>query len=156
MPRANSIPIYLNIVQQNRFWSNVNGIGPELTCWLWSGRVDGFGYGHFKSQGHSLKAHRVAWVLKRGAIPEGLTLDHLCRNPRCVNPAHLELVSNKENILRGESFSAVNAAKTHCKRGHELSGENIWRRINGKRDCKLCAQERRHPVDGIGTERPRA
>jgi hypothetical protein len=144
MPRVNSVPIELNIVQANRFWSNVSGMGRVDTCWLWSGRVDGFGYGHFKNQKRSLKAHRVAWTLKRGPIPAGMTLDHLCRNPRCVNPMHLEIVTNKENILRGTSPTAVNALKTHCKRGHELTPENIWT-SRGKRACKQCLWDKRHP-----------
>lgn len=147
MPRANSVPIALNNVQELRFWGNVNGYGPVDTCWLWGGRVDGFGYGHFKVKGHSLKAHRVAWTLRRGAIEAGLTLDHLCRNPRCVNPSHLELVTNKENILRGESPTAANAKKTHCPRGHLLSGDNIRTYVYTKghtmRQCQSCRRERK-------------
>jgi hypothetical protein len=143
MPRANSIPIRLTNLQELKFWGNVNGYGPDATCWLWGGRVDDFGYGHFKVSGHSLKAHRVAWTLRRGDIPVGMTLDHLCRNPRCVNPSHLQVVTNKENILRGESPTAINARLTHCKRGHLLAGENI-RVHHGHRQCLLCVKELRH------------
>jgi hypothetical protein len=142
MPRPNSIPIDLNIVQCARFWSKVSGVGPRNGCWLWTGRVDGFGYGHFKTRKRSLKAHRVAWTLKCGPIPPGMTLDHLCRQPRCVNPEHLQVVTNKENILRGTSPTAVNAQKTHCKRGHELTAENIWTK-RGRRNCKQCQRDRR-------------
>lgn len=145
MPRANSAPIELNIVQANRFWSNVTGVSEPDGCWLWSGRVDGFGYGHFKNQKRSLKAHRVAWTLKRGPIAIGVTLDHLCRTPRCVNPAHLEAVTNKENIRRGNSPTAANGRKTHCSNGHELTPDNTYRYSFGGGDhrfCKTCSKLR--------------
>lgn len=141
MPRVNRIAIELNVVQVGRFWSKVNGYGSD-GCWLWGDRVDSFGYGHFKLRTRTLKAHRVAWTLKRGPIPDDKTLDHLCRTPRCVNPAHLALVSNKQNILRGASPTAINALKTHCSRGHELTGANI-RTCRGKRECRLCEEIRR-------------
>jgi uncharacterized protein YfaT (DUF1175 family) len=107
-------------------------------CWLWTGRRDGFGYGHFKAHGRTLKAHRVAWTLKNGAIPDDKTLDHVCRNPQCVNPAHIALVSNKQNILRGVSPTAKNALKTHCERGHKLTTGNLVQRTDGRRDCLAC------------------
>jgi len=95
-----------------------------------------------KSHQRPLRTHRIAWTLRRGAIPDDKTLDHLCRVPACVNPEHMALVSNKENILRGDSFSARNARKTHCKRGHELCGKNVTV-TNGHRHCRLCVKERK-------------
>jgi hypothetical protein len=85
----------------------------------------------------------VAYELAIGPIPEGLTIDHLCRNRGCVNPAHLEAVTNRTNLLRGDGIAALNARKTHCKRGHEFTPENtyVWR--EGTRACRAChtAQE---------------
>lgn len=123
-----------------RFWAKVERRGPD-DCWLWTaGLNNGYGtiYGGRRSP---LRAHRVAYELLVGPIPDGLTLDHLCRNRRCVNPAHLEPVSNRENILRGESFSAEQARRTHCPSGHPLEGDNLRpdQSKQGKRACRLCA-----------------
>jgi hypothetical protein len=73
-----------------------------------------------------------------GPIPDGLFLDHTCRNRNCVNPQHLDPVTNKENILRGEGSPAKNARKTHCKNGHPLKGENLVRGSKGERVCRTC------------------
>jgi hypothetical protein len=87
-----------------------------------------------------MRAHRVSYVLAHGSIPDGLQLDHLCRNKLCVNPTHLEAVTARENTLRGVSVAAVNAKKTHCPRGHELSGSNLlaYRKV---RSCRACSLE---------------
>jgi len=90
-----------------------------------------------------VRAHRYSYEAFVGPIPEGLTLDHLCRVRNCVNPEHLEPVSLKENLLRGDSSPAHNARKTHCMRGHALSGDNLY--INpgtGYRACRTCLRER--------------
>lgn len=119
---------------------------PNTGCWLWLGHVDRGGYGQFRvgsqtdgTRRHA-RAHRVAYELLRGPIPAGQTLDHLCRVRSCVNPDHLEAVSKRENILRGESFAAINASKTHCANGHEYTPENtrLWR---GERYCRTCRTE---------------
>lgn len=83
------------------------------------------------------KAHRVAFELIRGCIPNGLVLDHLCRNRGCVNPDHLEPVTFRENIMRGVGYTAQQARKTHCRHGHEFTVENtyVWR---GGRICRTC------------------
>lgn len=86
--------------------------------------------------------HRVVYELEYGPIPEGRELDHLCRNRACVNPKHLEIVSHRENCLRGVAPAAQNARKTHCKYGHPLSGGNLHMRKDGGRMCLAC-QERR-------------
>ncbi|MGO3650436.1 HNH endonuclease signature motif containing protein [Agrococcus casei] len=84
-----------------------------------------------------LPAHRFAYADSRGAIPEGLEIDHLCRNRSCVNPKHLEAVSKRENLARGYAVPAINARKTHCKRGHEFTAENTYR-WGSSRICRAC------------------
>jgi hypothetical protein len=139
-----------------RFWSKVdkNGPVPEHRpdlgpCWLWKAARNPKGYGIFGK----LKAHRVAYELLIGPIPERHTLDHLCRNRACVNPAHTEPVTNKTNILRGISFSAQNARKTHCLRGHPLTGDNLYTYSDGERSCKTCKNMRQR-IDYEPTVRP--
>ena len=112
-------------------------------CWLWVAKQNGHGYGSLRvgsiaGRGNNAVAHRIAYELLVGPIPEGLTLDHLCRVRNCVNPEHLEAVTHRVNILRGSGASARNAAKTHCKHGHPLVPENIYRNPNGYRVCAKC------------------
>lgn len=109
-------------------------------CWIWMGqRVDG--YGRFQFYRETIQAHRAVYEHFRGPIPDGLVIDHLCRVHECVNPLHLEPVTQRTNVLRGIAPTAENAAKTHCKWGHELSGSNLILRPDG-RECRACA--RRH------------
>lgn len=111
-------------------------------CVLWTGATDGDGrYGSFYYEGRVRRAHRVAYVMFVGPIPEGLDLDHLCRVTQCVNPAHMEPVSHGENVLRGESIQAKNARKTHCKRGHQFTAVDL--RPRG-RVCQRCAEIRNY------------
>lgn len=107
-------------------------------CWEWSLCTDrATGYGVTRHGGKKVNAHRLSYELFVGPIPEGLCLDHLCRNRLCINPQHLEAVTTRVNIIRGESPSAINAAKTHCKKGHEFTGENLV--FDGeKRRCRIC------------------
>ncbi len=88
-----------------------------------------------------MRAHRFAFEMARGPVPEGLQLDHLCRVRHCVNPGHLELVTSRVNTLRGTSFSAVNATKTHCPKGHPYSTENTHTDASNKRHCRVCNRE---------------
>lgn len=113
----------------------------ESGCWLWTGHKTPGGYGRFSCsevQTASMYAHRVAYMTFVGAIPEGLELDHLCRVRHCVNPNHLEAVTPRENTLRSNGPSALNARKTHCPHGHPLSGENLYRAPDGSRHCRVC------------------
>lgn len=113
-----------------RFWSKVDASG---CCWQWTAAVAGR-YGQFTvSQRDRRPAHRYAWELLVGPIPHGMQLDHLCRNARCVNPDHLEVVDGRTNILRSAAPSALNARKTHCKNGH-----NDWTTYRGSRVCRTC------------------
>lgn len=118
-------------------------------CWLWSGLMKANGYGMVAvgrtTNGTPVRrhAHRVMYVLMVGPVPEGMTLDHLCRNRRCVNPAHLEPVSNAENVLRGYSPPANNARKTSCPGGHAYTQENTYvNPVSGRRRCRTCDRKR--------------
>jgi hypothetical protein len=111
------------------------GTQPE-GCWLWTAQHDRAGYAQFylTSLRRSVGAHRFAYELLVGPIPDGLVIDHLCRNPGCVNPGHLEPVTNAENIRRG----LAGRLKTHCPKGHPLDGSNVYLRRNGTRYCRRC------------------
>lgn len=111
-------------------------------CIEWVGGLNWKGYGKVAIGGRTKVAHRVAYELLVGPIPDGLTLDHLCRNRACVNPEHLEPVTNRENILRGTAPSAMNAAKTHCPQGHPYDEANTYVSAKGSRHCRQCHAER--------------
>ena len=114
----------------------------ESGCWLWTSSRRTNGYGEMAAWGKNRLAHRVMYELLIGPIPDGLVLDHLCRTPACVNPDHLEAVTERENILRGSGAAAANARKTHCIHGHEFTEENTkrFRMPNGRlgRACRTC------------------
>ena len=131
----------LNREQAIRFVRNIEP-GPMFngsSCWVWTGQTGRRGgYGQFCYRDFQPVAHRVMYTAVHGPIPEGLTLDHLCRNPPCVNPKHMEVVSHKVNILRGISPSAVNAVKTTCPKGHAY--DMTAKRPDGRtyRRCSEC------------------
>lgn len=105
-------------------------------CWRWLGGRSSNGYGSFTFNGICSTSHRFSYVHHHGPIPEGLVIDHLCNNTNCVNPNHLKAVTGTENTHR--HFAAI----THCKRGHPLSGDNVYRHPTGRRVCKACEKFR--------------
>lgn len=137
---------------EQRFWSYVEW---SEGCWAWHGALYPTGYGHFTWKRASGYAHRAAYLLAVGPIPEGMHLDHLCRTPRCVNPAHLEPVTPRANVLRSPIAEAANnAAKTHCKHGHSLDDAYEWRRTG--RRCRTCHLEKSREQTRRKTEARRA
>lgn len=142
IPRRGS-PFEAGRSQPDDFWKRVDKTD---TCWLWTGPTQPHnGYGRLGYRGRSVFAHRLAYELLVGPIPDGLTLDHLCRVRTCVNPLHLEPVTQRENTLRGDTIAAANARKTSCKRGHPFSPENTHiycHRGTVRRSCKECNRQR--------------
>lgn len=132
-----------------RFWDKVK---KTETCWLWTAALSLDGYGRFQLDGGPRLAHRVAYQLQVGPIPEGLQLDHLCRVRNCVNPAHLEPVSHQENCARG-----INAQteKTSCPRGHKYVTENTYIDPRGWRGCRECRRRSRREFEARGRQRGR-
>lgn len=141
-----------------RLWRRVDKNGPLSAhrpdlgpCWIWTGGKTGRGYGGVANEGtrregtrRLVNVHRLAYELLVGPIPSGLTLDHLCRVRLCVRPAHLEPVTLRMNILRGEGPTAKQARQTHCKRGHPFDKANTSLQ-RGKRSCRACKSlSRRH------------
>lgn len=116
------------------FWEKVER---STGCWRWTAGCDADGYGVFHMAGQARGAHRVAFELLVGAIPGGLQIDHLCRNRGCVNPAHLEPVTPRENQRRADVALGIRSAATHCPQGHEYSPENTYM-AKTKRNCRAC------------------
>lgn len=124
-----------------RFVAKVSMPDDPDDCWLWTAHKVHDGYGKFWLDGRHVLAHRVSYEWLVGPIPDGLQIDHLCRVRHCVNPAHLEPVTQRENLLRGETILAANAAKTHCPSGHAYDDENTCV-SGGWRYCRACNRER--------------
>jgi len=106
-------------------------------CWEWTDGTNHHGYGGFNVNNKAILSHRFIYEYYHGMICPDLTIDHLCRNRKCVNPLHLEQVSMKINNERGMSPSGINSRKTHCIRGHQFTEENTIKG-KGRRRCKIC------------------
>jgi HNH endonuclease len=131
-----------------RFWSKVVCVdSANDTCWHWLAQKTQRGYGKIKISRKWVLAHRAAWIMTYHTIDTTLTLDHLCRNPACVNPKHLEQVPMRVNTLRGMSGPANNARKTHCRRGHPFDAYNtaLTNKNNDgiyvSRRCRTCHRD---------------
>lgn len=130
MTRGLKQPAVVRLLDKTRF-------DAQTGCWIWTASQTSGGYGVFKIPGVATQAHRAAYVLLAGPVPTGLHLDHLCRNKLCVNPDHLEPVTQAENNRR------ACAVKTHCPQGHEYSSDNlVWRQSRQTRECKQCNRDR--------------
>lgn len=124
--------------QRDRFWSNVTEDG---ACWVWTGTITSAGYGQitfcFGGSKANYLAHRVSYTLMADEIPDGLELDHLCHNTRCVNPEHLDPVTHAVNLSRSRA-----AIRATCKHGHTRTPENTYRNKLGHQKCRECARTR--------------
>jgi hypothetical protein len=153
------------------FWSKVDLSGGPEACWPWWAAVKANGYGAYTPLAPAVPdgtprlvyAHRWAWQLVHGRIPGGLVIDHRCFNPRCCNPGHLQLVTSRDNVLRGRGATMVAHREGRCVHGHELTAENTlwtWSSEKGRvtARCRLCARaagarvraKRRRPPDPLG------
>ena len=128
-----NIPLFDRVVSQ--FWQQVE---QTPNCWLWHGRM-ARDYGQICFRDHSIQyrvmAHRFAYTILRGPIPNGLTIDHLCRNKVCVNPTHMEIVTLRENSIRATPYTRT--LKLVCIRGHSMTGLKL---VKGKRRCRPCGE----------------
>ena len=125
----------------------VEKVRTDGSCWTWLGAVTENGYGQMWFDGKPRRPHRVAYLLLVGEIPDGLTIDHLCRNKLCVNPAHMEPVTSAENKRRWARLI------TACKRGHDYTQENTGRNSRGQRHCKRCIRESRQRAREMAGQR---
>ena len=107
-------------------------------CWEWDGSRNAGGYGQLSVDGRNRMAHRVVYELLVGPIPDGMQIDHLCKTRQCVNPGHMEVVTCRENLMRGDTIQAENAGKTHCRHGHEFTPENTYAQRGHNRACRIC------------------
>ena len=133
------------------FWSKVDKTD---TCWRWTGSVSDAGYGVFSVKGKLRGAHRVSYEMNVGPIPDGMHIHHRCEVRDCVNPAHLEPLTPRQNVLLSSATGAVNARKTHCVNGHEYTPESTRRTKSGARVCRTCGIDRKANRYGVTKGRP--
>ena len=120
---------------QKRFWEKVTKTNK---CWNWNGSKNKHGYGMFVIAGVRYLTHRLSYEFLKGEITNGLVIDHLCRNSGCVNPAHLEVVTTRVNVLRGIGLSAINIRKKVCIKGHPFTENNTKIRIRNSKQERVC------------------
>ena len=139
---ANVVPVWERTAGYLTF-GPVSPHRPDLgPCWIWTGLLDRYGYGRISIGQNRIRfAHGVVYAKLIGPLADDHELDHLCRIPSCVNPFHLDPVTHRTNVLRGTGFSAVNAAKTQCIRGHEFNSQNTRTDRDGKRWCRPCHRD---------------
>lgn len=127
-----------------RFWARVSPC-PMSGCWLWTGSENTKGYGKIIVNGRTSNAHRIAYCRLVGPVPAELDVDHKCRVRCCVNPAHLEPVTHRENMMRGVGFASINARRIACHRGHRFTDENTRVRVRADgsthRECRQCTRD---------------
>lgn len=137
--RRRGLPLLQSLPMESRFWTKVDR-GSTDACWTWTAALRPSGYGAFYCGDRMVGAHRISYLLAKGPIPEGLVLDHLCRNRACVNPHHLEAVTPRTNTQRGLSGALV----MECRHGHPYTPENTYRNpTTGQRKCRACKREKR-------------
>jgi hypothetical protein len=136
---------------RDRFLAKVGPLDPVTTCREWQGTMSCTGYGLISVQGRYRGAHRVAYELFKGPVPDGLDVHHICRNPRCVSWDHLQAVTRSQNavfgigpqVTRARNYSTHGSTPDTCKRGHPMSGENLYVSPDGKqRACRECGRAR--------------
>lgn len=120
-------------ITMDRFWNKVNKTDG---CWIWTASKTYQGYGYFRLDGRMQKAHRVSYKILKGQIPNGMMILHSCHNPSCVNPEHLRIGTNQENMRDMSNAKRGNAGRTHCKNGHEFNEINT--RYGKQRICRIC------------------
>jgi len=145
-PASDSLVALRNLAApeiQERFWSMVDASGD---CWEWTGRIDDVGYGHFGARYKApIRAHRYSYLLLVGDIPKHMVIDHLCQNRPCVNPDHLEVVTRRENWLRGTAPNARAFRQNRCRNGHP--------KVEGQLRCATCVRiylKKRYPGIYVG------
>lgn len=136
-PEVRERPIIFSAREEAEFQSRV-APEPNSGCWLWTGHINPKGYGRF---GAGEMAHRASLRRECIPVPPGMEVDHTCKTRCCVNPDHLEVVTHRENLLRGDTVAARSAAATHCPQGHAYEGRNLVMR-GGRRSCRECQRVR--------------
>ncbi len=146
----------LTVEELERFESYRDGSAPG--CWIWRGSIRYADpkrllrpYGRFWLRGRLWMAHRLAFEIVNGPVPEGLVVHHVCGETLCVRPSHLKAITHKENLLSSaRTLAGINARKTHCPQGHPYEGGSLYISPDGWRSCRACrpAANRRYRSSG--------